>query len=175
MDPLYRARARAHLGDLPPEQMPDWAAHALARGYDSPALRELAGAPQDPRARRDLLTTALDELGAPQLSDHQALWVMAHTHARSIVEGLISPEEGAELIWGISSSLGDPEELNGLLNEATDWEYSWEIDHDQSRRQIIEYAHELLSSMTLDTLDKRPDPDRFMTLDDEASTPSVQT
>jgi hypothetical protein len=175
MDPLRRARARALFGDLTPEDMPAWATTALTHGYDSPTLQELAGAHDEPRTLRDLFTTALQELGAPELTETQALWVMAHTHARSIVAGLISPEEGAELIWAISSSLGDPEELNGLLNEATDWKFSWEINYDESRRRIVEYARKLLASMTLDTLDKQPDPDRFMTFDDDAVEPGAET
>jgi hypothetical protein len=175
VDPLRRARARALFGDLTPEDMADWAATALAHGYDSPTLRELAGAHDEPRTLRDLFTTALEELGAPDLTETQALWVMAHTHARAIVAGLISPEDGAELIWGISTSLGHPDELNSLLNEATDWEYSWEIDYDESRRQIVTYAQELLEVMTLDTLDKERDPNSVMTLDDdEGFTPSPE-
>jgi hypothetical protein len=161
VDPLYRARARAHVGDLPPELMAQWAALALTRGYDSPTLRELAGAHDDAPTLRDLLTTALDELGAPRLNDHQALWVMAHTHARAIVEGLISPEEGAELLWHISTDLGDPAQLAFFVNEATDWEYAWELDHDQSRRHIIEEANSLLATMTAETLDQEPDPARL--------------
>ncbi|WP_380162625.1 hypothetical protein [Kineococcus sp. R86509] len=113
----------------------------------------------DPRTLRDLFTTALDELGAPDLNDHQASWVMAHTHARSIVEGLITPEEGAELIWGISSSLGFPDELGVFVNEATDWEYAWELDEDDSRRCIIQGAVELLEAVTQETISQEPDPD----------------
>ena len=94
---------------------------------------------------------------------------------RAIVAGLISPEEGAELIWHISTSLGDPEELNALLDEATDWAYAWGLDEEESRQEIIEHARELLVVMTLDTLDKQPGPDRMMTLDDEGSTPCTQT
>ena len=158
VDPLYRARARAWFDDLPPEQMPEWAALALTRGYDSPTLRELAGAHDEPRTLRDLFETALDELGAPHLNDHQAAWVMAHTHARSIVDGLISPEEGAELIWRISSSLGFPHELGVFVNEATDWEYAWELDETGSRQRIIEGAVELVEVMTLETINQEPDP-----------------
>ncbi|WP_380176052.1 hypothetical protein ACFEMC_10365 [Kineococcus sp. DHX-1] len=152
MDPLYRARARAHVGDLPPELMAQWAALALTRGYDSPTLRELAGAHDDPRTLRDLLTAALDELGTPRLNDHQTLWVMAHTHARSIVEGLISPEDGAELLWRISTDLGYPDQLGVFVNEATDWEYAWELDTEESRQNILQAAQTLLATMTTDTL-----------------------
>ena len=169
VDPLYRARARALIGDPPPEQMPRWAALALTRGYDSPTLRELAGAHEDPATLRDLLTDALDELGGPRLNEHQALWVMAHTYARSIVDGLISPEEGGELLWSISTSLGHPDELNGLLDEATDWEYVHELDPEEIRQRIVTEAQRLLEVVTIETLDQEPDPDRFLDLDDEAA------
>jgi hypothetical protein len=161
VDPLYRARARAHLGDLPPELMAQWAALALTRGYDSPTLRELAGAHDDAPTLRDLLATALDELGAPRLNDHQALWVMAHTHARAIVEGLISPEEGAELLWRIATDLGYPDQLGVFVNEATDWDYAWELDPEESRQHILQAAQTLLATMTSETLDQEPGPDRL--------------
>jgi hypothetical protein len=153
VDPLYRARARALIGDLPPEQMPRWATLALTRGYDSPTLRELAAADDDPRTLHDLLTTSLDELGVPRLSEHQALWVMAHTYARDIVSGLISPEEGGELLWGISAGLGHPDALNGMLNHATDLEYAHDLDPDEIRELIVVEAQRLVEVVTIETLD----------------------
>ena len=146
------------MGDLPPELMPQWAALALTRGYDSPTLRELAGAADEPRTLRDLFTTALDELGAPALDDRQALWVMAHTYARCIVDGLMSPEEGAELIWGLSSALETPDELDGMLDEATDLDYARDVDREEIRRGILAEAHELLTRLTVERIGTRPAP-----------------
>ena len=108
MDPLRRARARELFGYLEPEDMPAWATTALVHGYDSPTLRELAGAHDEPRTLRDLLTTALAELGAPELTEAQASWVMAHTHARAIVTGLISPEEGPSSSGTSPTAWGSP-------------------------------------------------------------------
>ena len=70
--------------------------------------------------------------------------------------------------------MGIPDELNGLLNEATDWEYAWDLDPDESRQRIVAEAEELLAVMTLGTLDKQPDPDHVMTSDDEEIVPCTE-
>jgi hypothetical protein len=140
--------------------MPAWGVTALAHGYDSPLLRELAGTQDEPRTVRDLFTGALAELGAPDLSERQAWWVMAHTYARSIVAGLVPPEEGAELLWQVSSRLDLPPELLGMLDEATDWAFAWEVDREEILRGILREAEELLSVVTLETLDRELHVDR---------------
>lgn len=167
-------------GDLTPDDMPTWAATALTQGYDSPSLRELAGVQDEPRTVRDLFTAALAELGAPHLTEQQALWVLVHTHARSIVAGLISPEEGAELIWELSGPLGLPDDLLRMVGEATDWRFAPGLDPEEIRRAIVAEADRLLSVLTLHTLEEPPAPrcsqetwDEFDLQDDWASDEGV--
>ncbi|MEV5826042.1 hypothetical protein AB0L25_10735 [Spirillospora sp. NPDC052242] len=54
-------------GELAPEALPLIGAEALARGVDSPALRQLAGynARDDVRDIQDLYLAAMAELGLP--------------------------------------------------------------------------------------------------------------
>jgi len=63
--------------------MPACATEALIDGYDSPLLGELAGMDGgDARDVRDAFTAALDELGAPTLTEDEALWEMSRAWAR---------------------------------------------------------------------------------------------
>ncbi|MDX2850840.1 hypothetical protein PV342_20710 [Streptomyces sp. PA03-3a] len=61
-----RSSAWQHVAGVAPlEELPMMAAHALADGDDSPALRELAGLSRrdDPAEIRELYDRALSELG----------------------------------------------------------------------------------------------------------------
>ena len=148
MDPLQRARARTVLGYLPAEHMSTWANTALSRGYDSPAVRELAAAApdHDPTQLSLLLDTALEQLGAPHLTDEQARWVMVHTCVRAILDGLIKPQDGAELIAEESAELGNPDELASMREAADPWERGWTSDEDFDQ-WIRERATDLLTTM----------------------------
>lgn len=61
-----------------------------------------------------------------------------------------------ELLWHIATDLGYPDRFAVFVNEATDWEYAWEIDPDESRRTILQEAGNLLATMTAATLDQEP-------------------
>ncbi|WP_380162719.1 hypothetical protein [Kineococcus sp. R86509] len=148
MDPLQRARARTVLGYLPPEHMSTWANTALSRGYDSPAVRELATASpeHDPAELRLLLATALEQLHAPHLTDEQARWVMVHTYAHAILEGLLPPQEGAELIAEESAELALPDELAPMCEAADPWQRGWSTDEELDQ-WIRDRATQLLAGM----------------------------
>lgn len=77
---------------------------------------------------------------------------MAHTHARAVVGGLISPGGGARLLWATSSSLDQPVELNGVLTEAADWEFEPDIDRQEMRQRIVAEPRQLLNVITVDVL-----------------------
>jgi hypothetical protein len=55
---------------------------------------------------------------------------MVHTYARAILDGLIEPLEGAELIDEESGELGHPEELARMHEAADPWERGWSSDGD---------------------------------------------
>ncbi|MFF1453835.1 hypothetical protein ACFVYF_37750 [Streptomyces sp. NPDC058274] len=80
---LYRADPTC------PEDLPMTAAQALAKGVDTPTLRELAGLPRhaDPRDIRDTFEQALAELGIVLPDHHQAQRYALHTLATRFSAG----------------------------------------------------------------------------------------
>jgi hypothetical protein len=84
------------------ERLPGAAIEALEDGYDTPSLRQLAGAEgRDYESIRKLLLRAMSELGVamPSLSE-AGIW-SARRIARDILDGHISPYDGAptDLGW----------------------------------------------------------------------------
>ncbi|MEU8760128.1 hypothetical protein [Streptomyces sp. NPDC048659] len=65
--PLVEAAWLYRAGEVCLEELPMGAAHALAAGWDTPSLRELAGLPRRAVAAdiRDAFVAALEELGIP--------------------------------------------------------------------------------------------------------------
>lgn len=84
-----------------PEDLPMAAAQALARGIDSPALRELAGLGRrsDTAEIHSLFERALNELEVPMPSPEQAARRDLHRIARDLVAGLRTPLEVARTCY----------------------------------------------------------------------------
>lgn len=107
--------ARYELGLGLPEDLPDAATQLILAGRESKSLVELAGMlTNDTRDARQLLDRALQELGLPRITKAWALRQFAHDVSKEIVSGLLSPLEGARLIWktliksGVESHDYDP-------------------------------------------------------------------
>lgn len=99
-DPLRIAALRLALGQQPSEELPRLAAEALARGVDSPSLREAASTPDhEVRDARDRFLAALDELGIEVPTFGKATWPLVRLMAEQIVSGAVTPVEGASWIW----------------------------------------------------------------------------
>ncbi|MET8452350.1 hypothetical protein [Streptomyces sp. NPDC005209] len=83
---------------LPTEELPMLAAHALADGRDSPALRELAGLPRrsDEAEIRELYVRALHELGIPLPDEETAGRCLLVSLAFGLAHGELSPEDVAD-------------------------------------------------------------------------------
>jgi hypothetical protein len=83
------------------EDLPMIAADALARGVDSPALRELAGLSRtDTRESADLLAHAMGELGHPLRERRVVLWDRARQAAAALINGALGAEVAAgEIAW----------------------------------------------------------------------------
>ena len=77
------------------------AAHALARGVDSPSLRELAGLSKgQSREAVDLFRQAMEELGSPVPDESGARLHLMRAAAASIIAGEGDPEDLAhEIYW----------------------------------------------------------------------------
>lgn len=115
---------RDQVGLVACEQYPGIAADLLVDGYDSPALRELAGYPRnDPRGLHDLWFQVRDELGKPLEDDSLARRVLVRHWLQRIVDGTLDPYTGATLILGLAwFALGQPTILNPLLADRDFWE-----------------------------------------------------
>lgn len=146
MTDLRRARARSLLGYLRPEHMPAWAVTALLDGLDSPSLAMLAGHPPgDVRILHDLFESAMDELGAPNMSAEDAWWEMVRACAEAAVAGSISPIDAAHEIWYFWGELDRPDALTGFVHAASEWDD--QPDHrDYYERMALEEARLLLRS-----------------------------
>jgi len=98
---------------LPSEQLPDVATDWLVSGLDSPSLRELAGLGSPVMSEAaPLFERALSELEIAVPTKHEALMSLARHHARQIVDGTVSPYDGARKIWWeVSSALDKPNTL----------------------------------------------------------------
>jgi hypothetical protein len=88
------------LGRLLADDLPAVAVQALENGYDSPSLRQLAGADaSNPQQIRSLFLKALDELNLPLPSAREAGLSLARSIANEVLEGTVMPYEGAKRIW----------------------------------------------------------------------------
>jgi hypothetical protein len=122
---LYQLRA------LPPEVLGDVGVTLLAAGSDTPAVRELAAL--DSRTTWTdvglLFDRVLAELGRSRLTDREAAYCVAAEAAQDIVEGRVSPYEGAACIaYTAYHAAGQPEDLAGFYYWADEWE-----DHPEYR------------------------------------------
>jgi hypothetical protein len=136
---------RDQVGLIPSEEYPDVAAGLLVEGYDSPSLRELAGHTRhDPRAAGDLWVQVREELGKPYENDGDARRDLVRHWLQQIVDGVLEPYMGTNLILGHAwHELGQPAELNYLVVLRDDWD-----DMPQRREdicnKIVDAAQEVL-------------------------------
>lgn len=92
--------AELESGQLAPELIPATATALMVAGLDSPGLRRAAGADHaDPEDQRSLFRQALLELGELPLSPEQVGSGLFRLWAERIVDGVVSPLEGARAMW----------------------------------------------------------------------------
>lgn len=146
--PLFQALWQ--LRELPPEKVHVEATRLLESGLESPALIELAGAVTassfaeiDPIARQ-----AFSELGASDLSDNEARWIVAFNVARQIVAAEIEPFDGASRLWSLATDLRLPgQPINYFVYLAADYAEGPRSREEEERwfdAKIVETARELL-------------------------------
>jgi hypothetical protein len=138
---------RDQVGLIPSEQYPDTAADLLVDGYDSPALRELAGHPRnDPQGAGDLWIQVRDELGKPFEDDGLARRILVRRWLQQIVDGILDPYAGADLILGLAwFALDQPAVLNPLVADRDFWEELPE-GRDKIQRDLLDDARTILDS-----------------------------
>ena len=108
------------------EKLPGLATRLLTDGYDSPALRELAGlAPFDPRDARDLFQKAQGELGLPAMGRAEAVGWVAYLWAQSLLQGRMTPRQTTSAFYRLAVATGyshDPPEIYELYGLDDDWQ-----------------------------------------------------
>jgi hypothetical protein len=95
------------LGEVLPEDLKERANQAVLAGYDSPSPYLLAGAEKWLHADelRTLLLRALEEVGVPVPDRLGAGAILKRAYARRVVDGELSPREGASRIVGFLHAL----------------------------------------------------------------------
>lgn len=131
---------------LEAEQLPALAVDALLQGFDSPALRELAGLSAcDMDEAVVLFRRVLRELGRAELTKEAALRELSDRVLKQIVDSEIEPYAGARWLWraALESQADHGHELDPFIYAASEYE-----DRPQDRefflKAIIAEARELL-------------------------------
>ena len=144
---VQQIAASERLDLISPEQVVDWASQWVAE-IDSTALLSLASL-EKPANRvdvRELVVTLLQELRLDPVDDQQAGLKVARQVAQQIIDGSVSPVEGAKRIWwDVSRRVPLIEEwLRPFGGLASEWEdnvalrQEYEVD-------IVEAAQRLVS------------------------------
>ena len=136
---MQLAVAKWVLGLLSSEELPEIATCALETGHDTPALRQLAGELRPVMSDvRPIFNKALIELGTALPSKPEAGLIVAREYATEILEGTISPFEGARRIWREIQL--DMPDLKPQLDPFVYWASEWEDADDPGRRDYCESA-----------------------------------
>ncbi|GIJ43735.1 hypothetical protein Val02_06210 [Virgisporangium aliadipatigenens] len=141
MEDLGRAADDYILGLVGAEELPLAAAQALARGVDSPALRELAGLGRaDVRDATDLFDRAMSELGRPLRAPRAVLWEQARQVAAGLLAGTATTPVAAGRIAALLCSADHLDERGRSSELATRFEVlsvDWD-DYPNDRPAIAE-------------------------------------
>ena len=151
---LRRTAARYRLGELPGEELPDIALALLEEGFDSQALRELAGLDHPTlRDAGELFEVVLAERGHVVPDARSAKLLMLELLLELIENGESDPGEGAYGVWAVAGDLFDGEELDAwvpFVGLASEYD-----DHPPARNELGERIV-TLARTTLARLRKAP-------------------
>ena len=139
---LKQAIAFWKMGLLSSDQLPAIAAEALEFGYDCLSLRLLAGETEHIGSTVDpLFSRAISELGIPIPDRRTAAKVVAACYAGCIVDGTLSPYEGAYKIWrNVANAFDKDPEIWGQLSVFVGLASEWE-DHPTHRSEYEKDIH----------------------------------
>lgn len=149
--PLSIAEVLWHFDELPVQALEGLAVDALSRGFDGPALRELAWSHDSWSEVGELFRKALAELGRPAITTQEAITRLIRWNAAKIVNGEVSPFEGArrmfyDVWWKIpGEQSGQYESIIQPLRWANVFEDN-PTEREAAARQIVERARQLLEA-----------------------------
>ena len=161
MDELRRVADRIAFCMQPSEELPMLAAEALARGLDSPSLREAAGSSKsEVRDAHDCFLRALEELNIEVVNDDASFWRLVRQRCKEIVAGIVDPRVGADWIRSVSNRAAPEGDLRVFAGLAWEWE-DHSDDRDEIAERIVDAARLLL---------ERPEPRQWVMLRAERAT-----
>lgn len=110
---LDLVEARWRLGVFPPEGLPEVARQLAAEGHEGVATKALSELDRPTRSSASsLFDDVLDELGRERMAFDTAALLVARDIARRIVDGHLSPREGAHAIaWEVWDKAREVERL----------------------------------------------------------------
>ena len=152
------------LGRLPSEQLPEVATDWLAKGFDSPSLRQLAGVGSPVMSEvGPLFEKVLAELEVTTPKKEEALMFLARDYAQQIVEGTVSPYEGARKIWWqVTNAFNKPRQLLltfvGAASELEELQERTLQDGYNRKKYACELEATIVSSAR-ELLNERAEPD----------------
>ena len=145
------------VGRMESERIPGFAAEWLTDGFDSPALRTLAGVESPIMSEvAPLFRKAMHEIGVDIPTKDEALMMLARDYAGRIIAGSLTAHAGAGLIWWhvtnemerpnhlLLSFVGAASELDDLEDRTAEDGADRQEYRRQLENQILESARELL-------------------------------
>ncbi|MFH0727106.1 MAG: hypothetical protein V2B19_12300 [Pseudomonadota bacterium] len=139
---IHLAQALWILDLLAIDHLPEVALDALEVGLDTPALRMLAGlVSNEVEDAPQIFTQALKELGLPMLSRRDAACIYAISVSKQILNGELSPQDGADKLWEASIRVNNPDfhELDTFIYADSELQSRPE-DQDFFSREILKEA-----------------------------------
>lgn len=140
------AEAMSALGVLSSHELTQIACEALGAGFDSDSMRMLAGLTNAQESEAEqLFEKSLRELGRPVLSQDGALRIYIRFISQEIINGDLSPEEGARDIWRTLIKCNVPgfHEGDPFIYAASEMQERPE-DHEFFRQAIVDEARRWL-------------------------------
>ena len=132
-------------GQLPGERLPDVAIAMMLAGFDSQAVRELAGLVKPTiREAGELFEAAIATLGRAPLSEAQAVASLRDRALRRIISGEVTPIDGTADVSRVWRMLGCPEELTEIIYLQDLWDER-PFERAAIEREIVETAQRLVA------------------------------
>ena len=137
------------------------ATELVAEGVDVDGLIQLACQPTDVRAMDGyeveiLFRAALVEAGLQLPSRETAGWTIVRWIAATMIEGVISPGEGAGRIWGMHNECGLVHEVVEMLQLQDAWESSVGADRVAVEAEMLDFAPEVVAAADRHLAANRP-------------------